>query len=243
VAADGSVCGINPSVAGYSRFSVTYSQVSDYLENLPADQVKPDKANLSFTIVNHAAPAGQTVQLSTQSASQATYKLRADAPWIKLSAATGTVTAKGAVPVTISVDAAQLDQPGQYAGTVTILSGAAPPQFINVAVTSRLDQSNVIPAITPNPVVQSGGQWNFQIRLQETAGAATRITGIKVNGTDYSTSISDWFGSNHIAAGGVLIAPLHGTGVFPAGDQYIEFWGIDDGSNLPWYRVTTVTFR
>ena len=243
VAADGTVCGINPSVAGYTRFSNTYKQVSDYLENLPAAEVKADKTSLAFTIVDRVPPAAQSVQLSTQSASQATFKLRADAPWIQLSASNGTISSKTGAPVSISVDTSQLAQPGKYASTVTILSGAAPPQFINVTVTVRLDQSNVIPTISPNPVVQSGGQWSFQIQLLETAGSSTRLTGIKVNGTDYSSSIANWFGTNHIGANQALVAPLHGTGVFPAGDQYFEFWGIDDGSNLPWYRVTTVTFR
>jgi hypothetical protein len=240
---DGTVCSVNPSVAGYSRFSNTYSQVSDYLENLPADEVKPDKTSLSFTIANHVPAAGQVVQLTTQSASQATFKLRADASWIRLSTMTGTITAKNGAAITITADATQLGQPGQYTSTVTILSGAAPPVFINVTATVRLDQSNVIPTITPNPVVQSGGQWSFQIGLQETAGTGTRVSGLKVNGTDYSTSINDWFGTTHIAANGAIVAPLHGTGIFPAGDQYFEFWGVDDGSNIPWYRVTTVTFR
>jgi hypothetical protein len=92
-------------------------------------------------------------------------------------------------------------------------------------------------------VVQSGGQWSFQIRLQETAGAATRVTGIKVNGTDYSPAINNWFGTNHIDANGAIVAPLHGTGLFPSGDQYFEFWGIDDASNQAWYRVSTVRFQ
>src|SRR6185295_11892243 len=42
---DGTVCRINPSVAGYSRFSNTYARLKDYLENLPADLVLPDKSN------------------------------------------------------------------------------------------------------------------------------------------------------------------------------------------------------
>ena len=99
------------------------------------------------------------------------------------------------------------------------------------------------PTITPNPVVPSGGQWSFQIRLLETAGVATRVTGLKVNGSDYSTSINAWFGTSHIGANGAIVAPLHGTGVFPDGVQYFEFWGVDDASNQPWYRVTTVTFQ
>jgi hypothetical protein len=243
VLSDGTVCTIVPSVAGYSRFSNTYAKVMDYLENQPASEVISDRPNLSFTVANHSAPAGQAVQLTTQSAGQSTFKLRADASWIRLSTMTGTVSAKTPAQVTITADPSQLDQPGQYSSTVTILSGAAPPQFINVTATVRLDQSNVVPAITPNPVVQSGGQWSFQIRLLETAGAATRVTGIKVNGTDYSPAIDNWFGTNHIAANGAIAAPLHGTGLFPPGNQYFEFWGIDDASNQPWYRVTTVNFQ
>src|SRR4029077_5638842 len=100
---DGTVCTINPSVSGYSRFSITYAQVKDYLENLPADLVTPAKAEMGlpmanppaapvhpakaetgFGIANHAAPAAQSIQLVTQSTGQAIYKARADAPWIKL---------------------------------------------------------------------------------------------------------------------------------------------------------------
>jgi len=243
IADDGTVCAVNPSVAGYARFSSTYTQVHDYLENLPADLVTPAKAALSFTMANHAAPAAQTVQLVTQSTGQVVYKLRADASWIKLSAITGSLSAKTPATVTVSVDAAQLAQPGQYSSTVTILSGAAPPQFLKVTASVRVDQSNVVPTITPNPVAQGGGQWSFEIRLAETGGASTRVTALKFNGADYSSSIAGWFGTDRIAASGAITAPLHGTGVFPHGDQYFEFWGVDDASGQPWYRVATVTFQ
>jgi hypothetical protein len=243
VLSDGTVCTIEPSVSGYARFSNTYSHVHDYLENLPADLVTPAQAALSFTMVNHAAPAAQTVQLVTQSTGQVVYKLRADASWIKLSGITGSLSAKTPATVTVSVDAAQLVQPGQYSSTVTILSGAAPPQFLRVTASVRVDQSNVVASITPNPVVQGGGQWSFQIRLAETAGASTRITALKFDGAEYSSKIAGWFGTDRIAASGAIVAPLHGTGVFPHGDQYFEFWGVDDASGQPWYRVATVTFQ
>ena len=243
VLSDGTVCTINPSVSGYARFSNTYAQVHDYLENLPADLVTPSKAALSFTVANHAAPAAQTVQLVTQSTGQVVYKLRADASWIKLSGITGSLSAKTPAAVTVSVDTAQLAQPGQYSSTVTILSGAAPPQFLQVTASVRVDQSNVLPSITPNPVAQGSGQWSFQIRLAETAGASTRVTALKFDGADYSSMIASWFGTDRIAASGAIVAPLHGTGVFPHGDQYFEFWGVDDASGQPWYRVATVTFQ
>ena len=243
IADDGTVCSIDPSVAGYARFSNTYAQVHDYLENLPADLVTPAKSTLSFSVTNHAPASAQAVQLVTQSTGQVLYKLRADASWIKLTPVSGSLSAKTPATVTVSVDAAQLAQAGQYSSTVTILSGAAPPQYIQVTATVRVDQSNVVASITPNPVVQSGGQWSFQIHLAETGGASTRVTALKINGTTYSSNIVSWFGTDHIAASGAIVASLHGTGVFPHGDQYFEFWGADDASGQPWYRVVTVTFQ
>ena len=128
-------------------------------------RITPSKTALSFAIANHAAPAAQTVQLATLSTGQVTYKLRADASWIKLSSVNGSVSAKTPATLTVSVDATQLMQPGDYSSTVTILSGAAPPQFVSVTATVRVDQSNVVAGITPNPVVQNSAQWSFQIRL------------------------------------------------------------------------------
>ena len=92
--------------------------------------------------------------------------------------------------VSVAVDPAMLAAPGPYTGTITILSGAAAPQFINVSATIHVDQSNVVATITPGTVVQSGGQWNLQIRLLETGGAATHVTAMKFNGADYNGSIS-----------------------------------------------------
>jgi hypothetical protein len=237
-----SACQIAPFVAGYGRFSNTYPHVMDYLENLPSAEVLPDKSAVSFTVANHAAPAGQTIQLATQSAGQASFKLRADAPWISLSTAAGTLTAGKPAQFSLAVDPAQLAQSGQYSSTVTILSGAAPPQFINVTATASVDQSNVAASISPNPVFQSDGQWSFKIRLAETAGAATRVTALRLNGTDYTGDIANWFGTARIAANASIEAPLHASGL-PPGDQYFEFEGVDDASGQTWYRVATVSLR
>jgi hypothetical protein len=141
------------------------------------------------------------------------------------------------------VDPTVLSQPGDYASTVTIFSGAADPQFLRVTASVRIDQSNVSASIAPNPVVQSGNEWSFSIRLAETAGAATRVTALKFNGSDYSSSIATWFGTNRIPANGAIVAPLRGAGTFPRGDQYFEFWGVDEASGQSWYRVATVTFQ
>jgi len=243
VLSDGTVCTINPSVAGYSRFSNIYPRVRDYLENLPADLITPAKPSVSFSMANRTAAAAQSVQLVTQATGNVTYKLRADANWIKLSSVTGSVSAKTPATISVSVDPTVLSQPGDYSSTVTIFSGAADPQFLRVTASVRIDQSNVSASIAPNPVVQSGNEWSFSIRLAETAGAATKLTAIKFNGSDYSSSIAAWFGTNRIPANGAIVAPLHGAGTFPRGDQYFEFWGVDEASGQSWYRVATVTLQ
>jgi hypothetical protein len=240
---DGTVCRINPSVAGYSRFSNTYAHVKDYLENFPTDLVVSDKSSLTFASANHNAPAGQAIRLSTQATAQIGYKLRADASWIKLSTFAGNVAANAPASVTVSADTSILAQPGTYKGTVTIFSGAAAPQFLNVTATVAVDQSNVTASVSPNPVVQTTGLWGFQIRLVETAGVATHLTALKFNGEDYTADLPAWFGTTRIGASGTIVAPLSGRGLFPAGEQYFEFYGVDDASGQSWYRVATVTFR
>lgn len=236
-------CEITPFVAGYGRFSNAYPYLRDYLENLPAAQVLPAQANLQFTVTNQQASGPQTVTLTTQSPGQITYKLRADAPWIQLSSITGTLSQHSPARVQISVDPTRFDQPDEYSSTVTILSGAAAPQFINVGVNVTTNQSNVQATINPSPVIQAGGLWNFTVQLVETAGAATTVTAVKVNGTDYSSYITSWFGTNHIGANAEIDAPLSATGLFPAGYQYFEIFGVDDVSGQTWYRTATVRFE
>jgi lysyl endopeptidase len=235
-------CQMSPLVNGYGRFSNTYSHLKDYLENLPAALVVPEKADASFVLTRDGAPATETVRLTTGSTGEVSYKLRADASWIQLSGASGTVSAKQPAPFTVTVDPAQFDEPGQYASTVTVLSGSAQPQFLNVTVKVAAAQSNVAASITPSVVNQAGGRWSFTIRLSETAGADTRLTSLKMNGADYSAAIAGWFGGDAIPAKGSIEAPLEGSGRFPAGAQYFEFWGVD-ANGQHWYRTTTVEFR
>jgi hypothetical protein len=236
-----SACQINPSIDGYYRFSNAYAALKDYLEDLPSAAVLPGTSSLSFAVTNQAAPPSQTVKLTTGAADQAAYKLRADAPWIVLPSATGTVSSGAPAQMTVAVDATQFTQPGEYDSTITILSGAADPQYIDVTVQVQNIQSNVAVAIAPNPVYQSGGLWSFAIGLTESGGAGTRLTALKLNGVDYSSAIANWFGANYLPANGSLTAPLSGSGLAP-GTQYFEFWGQDDGGKT-WYREATVSFQ
>jgi hypothetical protein len=235
-------CEISPSVAGYGRFSNTYRNLQSYFENWPAATVAPTPASLSFSILNKAAPAAQTVQLTSPTTGQVAFRIRSDAPWIGVSLTSGQISAASPAAVKISVDPSQLPQPGQYSGTVTILAGTAAPEFVNVTVTVQSPQSNVSAAVAPATVYASNGIWSFQMQLTETAGVATHLTALKIDGTDYSANIAQWFGTNQIAADGSIQAPLQASGL-PTGSQYFEFWGMDNASGQTWYRVATAAFH
>jgi hypothetical protein len=235
-------CDITPFYSGYGRFSNTYTHIKSYVENLPSAYVTPSKTDLKFALVNGAGGAAQTLALSTDSTGDIAYRLRADEPFIVVNAPSGSLTAGKPAQAAIAIDPSKLSRPGVYTGTVTVLSGAADPKYINVTATVKVDQSNVVASVTPNPVRQSGGQWNFTVKLAETAGAPTRVTAMRVNGVDYSGSISAFFGADRIEANGAISAPLHAVNQ-PVGEQYLEFEGVDEAGGQQWYRVVTVSFR
>jgi hypothetical protein len=238
------VCVIEPSFAGYGRFSYAYNHLKDYFENLPAALVRPDNANLTFAALNGvASPARRTVRLQTTTAGDVLYKLRADAPWIRLSNITGKASASAPSSVDISIDPSKFDRADRFVSTVTILSGSAEPQFINVIADVAVDRSNVVATVSPNPVLAQNAspRWSFKIRLEEKAGIATRVTSVTLNGLDYSSSLTDWFGDTRLAGKGSLEAQLSSDYSFAPGPQYLEFRGTDEISGRPWYVPVTVT--
>jgi hypothetical protein len=242
---DVTVCEIDPSFSGYGRFSKIYEHIKDYLENLPAASVTPQPSDVRITAVNGVStPAKQQVRLTTNSAGEVSFKLRADEPWIRLSTVSGTVSASNPATVDISLDLSKFDRPDKYQSTVTILSGAANPQFINVFADVRADRSNVVATVTPNPVLSqpASPRYSFKLRLEEKAGFATRLTAVKLNGYDLSASITDWFGTNLIPAKGKLEADLSTDFPFTPGPQYFEFWGVDEAGGQHWYTTTIGTF-
>ncbi len=170
------------------------------------------------------------------------FSVRPDANWIQVSTPVLNVSALQPAPVTITINPSMLNQAETYAGTVTILSGAAPPQFINVNATMKMDISNVVASASPNPVQQgSDGFWSYTVRLKETAGVSTQLTRVRIDGTDYSSDIASWFGSAQLPAGGTLQAALKAQVFSVPENQIIELWGVDNGSGKNWYRSFTVS--
>ena len=82
----------------------------------------------------------------------------------------------------------------------------------------------------------------MSLQLKETNGSATALTQMKINGTDYTSSIANFFGASLIPANGTLSAPLNTSGLFAPVTMYFEFWGKDVLSGTTWYRMLPVTF-
>ena len=235
-------CEITPNINGYARFSNTYQNLQPYFEDWPAATVTPVPASLSFNVTNGAAPPPETVRLTSQTTGQVAFKIRSDAPWIGVSTPGSQISATNPVTATISINPTQAPQPGQYTGTVTVLAGTAAPQLIHVSLIVAAPQSNVTAWVNPAAVPAVNGVWSFQLQLAETAGVATTLTALHINGADYSANIASWFGANSIPAKGSLQAQLQASGV-NGGPQYFEFWGVDPASGQEWYRVASASFR
>jgi hypothetical protein len=244
VADNATLCSLGSFDIGYGRFSVAYPNLMGWLEDLPYSEVKPATPDVSFTITDGVVAGGlqKTVMLTTQSANPVTFSVRPDATWIQVSPGSLSTSATKPAPLTVNINPKLLVQAGTYTGTVTIQSGVAPPQFVNVHVQVNVDVSNVTATATPNPVNQgSDGLWSYTVELDESAGVSTRVTLLRIDGRDYSNQIVSWFGSDHLSGGGSLQVPLKSQVLLVPATQTIELGGIDDLSHKNWYRVLTVS--
>lgn len=230
----------------YGKFSVAYNALSNYFENLPAAIVKPSQDTVRFTGLNGQIAGGtsQTIQLTTDAASPEEFKIRTDAGWVQAVAGSGTVSSGVPTRLTITIMPGYLTGNQTYSTTVAILSGAAPPQYVNVKADMRADRSNVAPSASPNPVrAADGARWTVNLTLEETAGVATKVTGFKIDAIDYSSQIAAFFGGDTIPASGTIQAELSTSGLVPPVTKYFDFIGLDKSSGQSWHRVLAVKFE
>jgi subtilase family serine protease len=99
---------------------------------------------------------------------------------------------------------------------------------------------------TPNPVYQqapdaNGATFFFTIQLNETAGVATTVTGLILNGTSYAGSIAGFFGSATLPAHGVLSANLKAASIAVPSSVSMILTG-RDASGATWTRQIAVPF-
>jgi hypothetical protein len=201
---------------------------------------------VNFSGLNHAitGSATQSFTLTTQSASPVQYVVRPDLPWLSVSPASGPVSASAPVTVQVTVNPTYFTQTDVYTGTLTILSGTAPPVFVNISVNMVINTSNVVVSSVPNPVpsVLNGTAWQLTMVLHETNGSPTTLTGLRIDGADYSANIAGFFGTNQIPATGSILGTIHTGGLIPPVTKLFEFFGTDPSSGATWYRQLEVTF-
>jgi hypothetical protein len=122
-----------------------------------------------------------------------------------------------------------------YGGSASF-SGSTGSATVSVSAATG---SNVLVSVAPNSISQTSTGWAVTLRLQETAGVPTTITGFTVNGTSFTSAVRAFFGSTQIAALGTLASsmqiqwkPLPATIVF-------AFTGVD-ASGRQWSQSLSV---
>jgi hypothetical protein len=106
--------------------------------------------------------------------------------------------------------------------------------------------SQVALSVTPNPVYQqapdaNGATFSFTVRLSETAGVATTMTGFTFDGVGYAASIAHFFGSNTLPAHGTLSANLKAGNITVPSSVVMVFTG-RDSSGAAWSQQIAVPF-
>jgi len=130
-----------------------------------------------------------------------------------------------------------------YAGSSSLNSASG---SITLNVTLPIAKAAVVPSFAPNPVYEQqadadGYSWFFTVTLTETAGVAATLTGFTFGGTDYSSSISSFFGSTALAGNGTLEAALRAKIASVPSTLVLGFSGVDaDGNN--WSQQISVPF-
>jgi Viral BACON domain/Trypsin-like peptidase domain len=235
----------NGDFGGYGKFSLAYAALQAFFEDLPFSEVTPSTTNINFTGLNHAitGSATQTITLTTQSAQPVGFSVNSDLAWVSISPSSGTVSNSSPAKVQVTVNPAYFLQTETYTTPLTLLSGAAPPVYVNVNVKMVINTSNVVASAIPATVSQSGNSWTLTLALQETNGSATTLTSMRIDGVDYTASIGSFFGSNRIPANGLITATVHTSGLTPPVTKFFEFFGKDVLSGATWYRMVPVTFN
>jgi hypothetical protein len=130
-----------------------------------------------------------------------------------------------------------------YGGSPTFTPSSA---AATVSLGAPVATSAVAASVTPNPVYQqapdaNGATFFFTIQLNETAGVATTVTGLTLNGTSYAGSIAAFFGSATLAAHGTLSASLRASNIAVPSSVAMVFTG-RDASGATWTRQIAVPF-
>jgi hypothetical protein len=101
-------------------------------------------------------------------------------------------------------------------------------------------------SVTPSPVAQqapnaNGATFFFTVKLSETAGVSTTITGFSFAGMSYAGSIAHFFGSNTLPAHGTLTANLSAGNIPVPASEILVLSGMD-ASGATWTQQVSISF-
>ena len=109
-------------------------------------------------------------------------------------------------------------------------------------------QSLVSVAVTPDLVYQQppdadGFQWTYNVRLAESAGVNSMLTGLKIDSTDYSSQLANLFGTTSLPAFGTLASsPFRSKGLAVPVNSTVEVDGVDAITGRQWQAIGHVSF-
>jgi uncharacterized protein (TIGR03437 family) len=107
--------------------------------------------------------------------------------------------------------------------------------------------SAVVASLDQNPVFQQqpdakGNSWVFNLTLNEEAGIATTLTGMSINGVDYTSQMASLFGSASIPAAGSITANIGLANIAAPANVPFTFSGVD-ASGKQWGQQLSVPFQ
>ncbi|MBI3471123.1 MAG: trypsin-like peptidase domain-containing protein [Candidatus Solibacter usitatus] len=241
----GTACDIANFEAGYGRFSVMFPALRQFLEDAAAPSVTVTPQSLAFRGLNGViqAPAQQTLRIETTSAAAVAFTLSPNAAWVRLARASGPVAAGAPALVDVTVDPTAFLTAGSYTASIALNAGTALPLTIGVRADIAVTRATVTARVDPNPVYEQaadseGFSWFYDVRVTETGGVETRLIQFKIDGTDYSDRIKEWFGTDRLAPLGSISTGIRARGITVPSDRVFEFAGADATGQAWSLRIT-----
>lgn len=207
----------------------------------------PSMAGIVALLNQYLVTNGIQSQAGVGNINPALYRLGQSAPGVFHDVSAG----NNAVPCAVG-------SPNCTTGTMGISAGAnydAASGWGSVDATSLVHQwssqapkaSAVVASLDQNPVFQQqpdakGNGWVFNLTLNEEAGIATTLTGMSINGVDYTSQIASLFGSASIPAAGSIMANIGLANVAVPANVPFTFSGVD-ASGAQWSQQLSVPFQ
>jgi V8-like Glu-specific endopeptidase len=252
---EGDYCDI-AAQSSYGKFSVIYPQIQGYLEEIQPPVSKVSPSLLSYRVVDGdvQAPERRSVTLTTDSKSPISYRITTSAPWLVATQAIGAVSASQPAQLEFFIAPGAVTSAGKLRATATISLVTAAvvvsnpvPVVVTVDLDATLSKPLVSATVSPNPVVElppsnDGLNYEFQLKLEEKAGMAVRITSLVMDGQDKTPLIRQILGTDRLAPRGVIEAKIRAYLQPDGTERSFVFGGFAPASGQRWSATAKAKF-